>query len=100
MNCVVICYIIMTSLPHKLPIHCMLMCAFLQKVDGERLLVLNGDNLRDLGVENQFRQQTVLHYINHLKAGTAPRQPRSLTEFNVRRSNELCPQVVLHIPCD
>ena len=55
----------------------------LQKVDGDLLLKLSEDNLKDLGVENQFRQQTVLHYINHLKAGTAPRQPRSLTEFNV-----------------
>ena len=55
----------------------------LQKVDGERLLKLSEANLRDLGVYSQFRQQTVLHYINHLKAGTAPRQPRSLTEFNV-----------------
>ena len=55
----------------------------LQKVNGERLLGMSEANLQEMKVESQFRRQTVLHYINHLKAGTAPRQPRSLAEFNV-----------------
>ena len=61
----------------------MCLCYPLQKVNGERLLELSEANLQEMEVESQFRRQTVLHCINHLKAGTAPRQPRSLAEFNV-----------------